>query len=261
MPKKPTIFTRIYDFRSTDPAQVIHVMKSIVTVCRSITEEIEKNENVLSLDKKNSLYDLKTRFSTSLSDLLVAAKYHASGMGLSPVSLLDRSAGHLTSVIIELAKLLGMNTTVAEIPKPKSNISSLLSSLNDEPYKNKSDNFSYYGSSLLNRTLSNNHKSTNGDDMKSSRPGIDSYGYKSNNNSYYGKQNNNQLTPTELVVRYHMREYNPLIVSFFLEISQKRNRSYRRNHPKPTRSTSPPTTKRRSTHHHYNSLENHCNNL
>jgi hypothetical protein len=184
-------------------------MKSIVTVCRSISEEIEKREDTLSLDTKNALYDLKSRFSTSLSDLLVAAKYHASGMGLSPVSLLDRSAGHLTFVIIELTKLLGMNTQAAEIPKPKS---TLLSSLNDDYNKNKkSDNFGYYGSSLLNRTLSNNHKSlasTNGDDMKSSRPGIDSYSYKSSNNSYYGKkhqehQQKNQLTPTELVVSYY----------------------------------------------------------
>ncbi|KAI8366300.1 hypothetical protein EDC96DRAFT_177793 [Choanephora cucurbitarum] len=99
--------------RTTDPSQVIQVMKNIVTVCRNITEEIEKKEDGLSSASRDSLYDLKTKFSTSLSDLLMAAKYHANGMGISPVSLLDRSASHLTAVIVDLTKLLGMHSSKA----------------------------------------------------------------------------------------------------------------------------------------------------
>ncbi|KAI8072205.1 uncharacterized protein B0P05DRAFT_549333 [Gilbertella persicaria] len=101
----------LFSARSRDPSQVIHIMKNIVSVCRSITEEIESKETKLSPNTKHSLYELKTRFSTSLSDLLVSAKYHANGMGISPVSLLDRSASHLTAVIVDLAKLLGMHDT------------------------------------------------------------------------------------------------------------------------------------------------------
>ncbi|KAI9471911.1 MAG: hypothetical protein EXX96DRAFT_489610, partial [Benjaminiella poitrasii] len=97
--------------RSNRPAEVIDVMKNIVSVCRSITEEVERRENNLTTETKKSLYELKSRFSTSLSDLLVASRHHASGMGLSPVSLLDRSAGHLTAVIVDLAKMLGMNSS------------------------------------------------------------------------------------------------------------------------------------------------------
>ncbi|EPB89130.1 hypothetical protein HMPREF1544_03997 [Mucor circinelloides 1006PhL] len=215
--------------RSTDPSQVIQVMKNMVTVCRSITEEIENQEDVLSLDTKKSLYELKTTFSNSLSDLLVAAKYHASGMGLSPVSLLDRSAGHLTSVIVELVKLLGMNgsspttlksTASAAASSPTSNkitTSSILSSLNDSSYgstnSKRSDNNSFYGRS--NGSM-NHHKSitsSNGDDLRPSvRSGLDSYtGYKSssnNNNSssaYSSRTYREQddlspnLTPNELV--------------------------------------------------------------
>ncbi|KAI8377282.1 hypothetical protein BD560DRAFT_367030 [Blakeslea trispora] len=98
--------------RSTDPSQVIQVMKNIVTVCRHITEEIEEKESNLSPTSRNSLYELKTIFSTSLSDLLMATKYHANGMGISPISLLDRSASHLTAVIIDLIRLLGMHSPV-----------------------------------------------------------------------------------------------------------------------------------------------------
>ncbi|KAI8969295.1 hypothetical protein BDF20DRAFT_894256 [Mycotypha africana] len=103
--------------RSNDPSQVIHVMKNIVTVCKHITEEIEAQEGSVSLDTKNSLYEIKAQFTTSLSDLLMTTKYHANGMGISPVCLLDRSASHLTSNIVELVKLLGMSS------KPASNLS------------------------------------------------------------------------------------------------------------------------------------------
>lgn len=211
--------------RSSDPSQVILVMKNMVTVCRSITEEIENQEDVLSADTKKSLYELKTAFSNSLSDLLVAAKYHASGMGLSPVSLLDRSAGHLTSVIVELVKLLGMNSA---LPTLRSNLSaassptdnkmttsSILSTLNDDTFGGKRlDNSSYYSTSMSNGKSNgsmSNHKSSgassNADDMArpSVRSGLDSFtGYKSSNsNSMYSSRKyreQDDMSPNELVV-------------------------------------------------------------
>ncbi|KAG1048132.1 hypothetical protein G6F43_009456 [Rhizopus delemar] len=103
--------------RSSSPINVIQVMKTIVTICKSITEQVETSESRLSNETKYTLYELKTRFSTALSDLLVAAKHHANGKGLSPVSLLDCSAGHLTAVVIDLAKLLGMKDTSLESDK------------------------------------------------------------------------------------------------------------------------------------------------
>lgn len=219
--------------RSSDPSQVIQVMKNMVTVCRSITEEIEKQEDMMSSDTKKLLYELKTSFSNSLSDLLVAAKYHASGMGLSPVSLLDRSAGHLTSVIVDLVKLLGMNsspfssttkpitpatTTTSQINKITT--SSILSSLNDDSYgsnntKRLDNNHSYYNSPSTGRSIGsvNNNRSktsSNGDEMSrpSMRSGLDSFvSYKDNHNnnsdSIYSSRKykeQNDLSPSELVV-------------------------------------------------------------
>lgn len=165
-------------------------MKNIVTVCRSITEEIESQEGTLFTESRNSLYELKTSFSVSLSDLLVAAKYHASGMGISPVSLLDRSAGHLTSVIVDLIKLLGM--------KPSSD------------YSDRSETNSYYGSMLSNNKSSKNSTYSSQDDTRSQ---LDLLAYKQTN-GYSPKMNNNYspkpnnayvskqagLTPDELVV-------------------------------------------------------------
>lgn len=266
--------------RSSDPSQVILVMKNMVTVCRSITEEIENQEDVLSADTKKSLYELKTAFSNSLSDLLVAAKYHASGMGLSPVSLLDRSAGHLTSVIVELVKLLGMNSA---LPTLRSNLSaassptdnkmttsSILSTLNDDTFGGKRlDNSSYYSTSMSNGKSNgsmSNHKSSgassNADDMArpSVRSGLDSFtGYKSSNsNSMYSSRKyreQDDMSPNELVVSiwwvcFHAT-FLSLSLSFgSLEIPENWNWSYCTNHPKPTCSSQATTTKRRSAWHY-----------
>lgn len=158
-------------------------MKNIVTLCRSITEEIEAQEGSLFPESRNSLYELKTSFSVSLSDLLVAAKYHASGMGISPVSLLDRSAGHLTSVIVDLIKLLGM--------KPS-----------NDYQDNRSENHNYYGSSILdnNNKQSSIHKNSNAYSLhQDTRSQLDSIGYKQSSNGYFPKQQS-ELTPDELVV-------------------------------------------------------------
>lgn len=175
-------------------------MKNIVTVSRSITEDVEAQEETLFTETKNSLYELKTRFSTSLSDLLVAAKYHASGMGICPVSLLDRSAGHLTSVIVDLVKLLGMHPANGLPPTPTDRQSTNTS--NKRPETNKS---SYYGS-IISRKSSTNHKSTvstsHYEDVKQPRSQLDSMGYSSKQQQYQQRKNsrNDDLTPEELVV-------------------------------------------------------------
>lgn len=78
--------------------------------CKSITTEVEEFEVKvgLSLANQASLYEIKKRFSTELSNLLASAKIYSGGMGISPVSLVDAAAGNLTVTIVDLVKLLGM---------------------------------------------------------------------------------------------------------------------------------------------------------
>jgi hypothetical protein len=78
--------------------------------CKSITTEVEDYEVKVGLSSANqqSLYDIKSRFSNELTNLLAAAKNYAGGAGISPVSLVDAAAGNLTSTIVDLVKLLGM---------------------------------------------------------------------------------------------------------------------------------------------------------
>jgi hypothetical protein len=87
-------------------------MKAVVVSCKAITEDVEAYENDetkdIDADKKDRLYAMKSQFSKGLSNLMAAAKTHANGMGISPVSLLDAAATHLTSTVVELIKLFGM---------------------------------------------------------------------------------------------------------------------------------------------------------
>lgn len=78
--------------------------------CKSITTEVEDYEIKVGLTQQNqeALYEIKRRFTNELTSLLSATKSFSSGMGISPVSLLDASAGNLTETIVDLVKLLGM---------------------------------------------------------------------------------------------------------------------------------------------------------
>jgi hypothetical protein len=186
-------------------------MKTIVTVCRSITENVEDYEksNNLSHETESTLYELKSRFSNALSDLLTSAKYHANGMGITPVSLLDNSAGHLTSVIVELAKLLGMS------PSNRSN--------NDYSLK------SSYSSSSKSDYFSKSDYSPKSD-------------YSSTKNDYASKSDT--LSPSELTVSLILFSSSISYLYMYLELLKIRDRQHHPNHPKSISSSSLTPAKR-----------------
>ncbi|KAI9247869.1 hypothetical protein BY458DRAFT_526835 [Sporodiniella umbellata] len=102
--------------RSTKPTDILITVRSIVMACKSITVEVEEYEvkTGLSEPDKLCLYDIKKKFSTSLSSLLSAATSFANGIGITPVSLLDAAAVTLTTTIVDLVKLLGMRSVTSD---------------------------------------------------------------------------------------------------------------------------------------------------
>jgi hypothetical protein len=121
-------------------------MRTIVMACKSITTEVENHEVKvgLSASTQASLYEIKKRFSTELSNLLASAKVYAGGMGISPVSLVDAAAGNLTMTIVELVKLLGMRPV--------------------------SDNDSYSGNPIQESNQSQHHSHSNNNNEKAMNP-------------------------------------------------------------------------------------------
>jgi hypothetical protein len=82
-------------------------MKAVVEAVTEIGEDVKAFEAHPNIDVDVSrLESLKHESTTRLNTLMQAARNHAMASGLSPVSLLDAAAGHLTSNVIEIIKLL-----------------------------------------------------------------------------------------------------------------------------------------------------------
>lgn len=99
--------------RSDAPSSVIIATKQVINAVARIDEDVQEyeaagNSDNLSPDDKERLYALKSKCNATLSNLTTAARNHATGHGLSPVSLLDAAASHLSNTIIELVRLLLM---------------------------------------------------------------------------------------------------------------------------------------------------------
>ena len=93
--------------RSSHPSGVLPAMKAIVEAVTSIGEDVKAFEESPNLDVDASrLESLKHESTTCLSGLMNAARNHAMASGLSPVSLIDAAAGHLSLNVVELIKLL-----------------------------------------------------------------------------------------------------------------------------------------------------------
>ncbi|WVO23480.1 uncharacterized protein IAS62_004834 [Cryptococcus decagattii] len=93
--------------RSSTPSGVLPAMKAIVEAITSIGEDVKSFEAHPNLDVDVSrLESLKHESTARLNSLMQSARNHAMASGLSPVSLLDAAAGHLSSNVIEIIKLL-----------------------------------------------------------------------------------------------------------------------------------------------------------
>ncbi|WVW81899.1 hypothetical protein I302_103898 [Kwoniella bestiolae CBS 10118] len=93
--------------RSSQPTGVLPAMKAIVEAITEIGEDVKAFEANPNLDVDVSrLESLKYESTNRLNSLMQAARNHAMASGLSPVSLLDAAAGHLSTNVVEIIKLL-----------------------------------------------------------------------------------------------------------------------------------------------------------
>ncbi|KAH8679931.1 hypothetical protein BGZ60DRAFT_525130 [Tricladium varicosporioides] len=98
--------------RTEDPARVIDFMKTVVVNVRNITQDIDKappsSGDLVQLQAK-----LKSRVSGTANNLITASRNFASANGISPVSLLDAAASHLTAAVVELVRTVKIRPTPA----------------------------------------------------------------------------------------------------------------------------------------------------
>ncbi len=103
--------------------QTLDSMRYVVKCVRKITGDIDNTPLSQMQSPKSSVSGdilaspekqqakLKSRVSATANNLITAAKNHASSNGLSPVSLLDAAASHLTTAVIELVKYVKVRPT------------------------------------------------------------------------------------------------------------------------------------------------------
>ncbi|KAF7856976.1 hypothetical protein EAF04_009736 [Stromatinia cepivora] len=98
--------------RSSDPERVIEFMKNVVMTVRQISQDIdEATSNDEELAQKQAR--LKSRLSATANNLITASKNFVGAKGLSPVSLLDAAASHLTTAVVELVRTVKIKPTPA----------------------------------------------------------------------------------------------------------------------------------------------------
>ncbi len=88
--------------RSSAPSRVLTPMKTVVEAVTSILADIRVPPHSLN-ETVRTLHD---RLEDTLSNLVTAAKNHAQSYGISPVSLLDAAASHVSDSVVSIARVV-----------------------------------------------------------------------------------------------------------------------------------------------------------
>ncbi len=96
--------------RVNEPSSVLDSMKAVVISVRHVTQDMG---NLASSDDGSAQQRqaLKARISATANNLITASKNFAFSEGISPVSLLDAAASHLTSAVVELIRHVKIRPT------------------------------------------------------------------------------------------------------------------------------------------------------
>ena len=99
--------------RGDEPNAVLTRVKAVVIAVRDITIDLGETQSNQDEAMQQS-QKLRARVSATANNLVTASKNFAMSKGLSPVSLLDAAASHLTSAVIELIRLVRIRPTPAQ---------------------------------------------------------------------------------------------------------------------------------------------------
>jgi hypothetical protein len=136
--------------RRANSESTLASMRHVVKCVRAITGDIDSTPlsqmqspnssvsgDIMATPEKQQA-KLKSRVSATANNLITATKNHVSHSGISPVSLLDAAASHLSTAIVELVKHVKVR------PTPKSELEE--EEEDDRPMPLKSTVYGYNGS-------------------------------------------------------------------------------------------------------------------
>ncbi|KAL0956247.1 hypothetical protein HGRIS_002401 [Hohenbuehelia grisea] len=96
--------------RSNAPTRVLTPMKAVVNAVTAIVDNVRSYEKRPPSERADvdtdALQALRERAEATLSNLTAAAKSHATSSGMSPVSLLDAAASHVSATVTEIGRTI-----------------------------------------------------------------------------------------------------------------------------------------------------------
>ncbi|KDQ55017.1 hypothetical protein JAAARDRAFT_195904 [Jaapia argillacea MUCL 33604] len=102
------IDTLLKEGRSNSPTRVLMPMKAVVNAVTAIVDDLRKFERRPAQERMEidleALRALRDRAEATLSNLVAVSKTHATSNGMSPVSLLDAAASHVSLTITDIGK-------------------------------------------------------------------------------------------------------------------------------------------------------------
>ena len=99
--------------RVGEPETILGPMRSVVVSVRHIIQDIgdTTSSNDVPSQQKSKC---KTKISATANNVITACKNFAASNGISPVSLLDAAASHLTTAVVELIRTVKIRPTPAD---------------------------------------------------------------------------------------------------------------------------------------------------
>lgn len=96
--------------RGSEPGSVLAHVKSVVIAVRNISQDVGRASSKDD-EQTQQKSKLKARISATANNLITASKNFAISNGLSPVSLLDAAASHLTAAVVNLIGAVKIHPT------------------------------------------------------------------------------------------------------------------------------------------------------
>lgn len=99
--------------RGSEPDSVLTHVKTVVIAVRNISQDIGSLQPDGD-EQAPQKVKLKSKMSATANNLITASKNFAISNGLSPVSLLDAAASHLTAAVVDLIRIVKIRPTPVE---------------------------------------------------------------------------------------------------------------------------------------------------
>lgn len=105
----------LHTAHTAEPTAVLLKMKDVVLAVRSITLDVDSaTSDKMDADALQRRMKLRAKVSATANNVITASKSFGAAGGLSPVSLLDAAASHLSAAVVDLVRLVKISPAQPE---------------------------------------------------------------------------------------------------------------------------------------------------